>query len=497
MTVTSILPEVVRELVDALGTDVVATDSDVVDSHAADQARFCPVGTPSALVRPRSTAEVSVALQVAARHGVPVVPQGARTGLSGGANAVDGCVLLSLVRMDQILRIDVGEQIAVVQPGVVNAELARAVAGHGLFFPPDPASRESSTIGGNVATNAGGLCCVKYGVTGDFVHALEVVLADGSVLRTGRATAKGVAGYDLTHLFVGSEGTLGVITEVTLALRPQAAAPHTAAACFDNVTAACEAVNDYMTAGARPSMLELMDGPTLDVVSRLRDLGLPHGTRALLLVQSDDDRRATTDLEEFARVCARRGAIEVLVADDPAEGELLVEARRLVRPAHEALGAEMVDDVCVPRGRLADLLRGIEQIGQDHNVLVTCAGHAGDGNMHPSVVFDATDVAMVARAQAAFGGHATGLGPRWHHHRRARRGVTQNGLAGDRTRRGRPSRAPRRQGRARPRPPAQPRQGALRTVVMRVVGVDEGHQGADGLSGAGGGRGFDVHVVNV
>ncbi|HEY5178737.1 MAG TPA: FAD-linked oxidase C-terminal domain-containing protein [Dermatophilaceae bacterium] len=400
---TSIPPDVVRELVDALGTGVVATDPDILGSHAADQARFCPAGTASVLVRPRSTSQVSIALQIAARHGVPVVPQGARTGLSGGANAVDGCVLLSLTRMDQILRIDVAEQIAVVQPGVVNAELARAVARHGLFYPPDPASWETSTIGGNVATNAGGLCCVKYGVTGDFVRALEVVLADGTVLRTGRATAKGVAGYDLTHLFVGSEGTLGLITEVTLALRPQAATPQTAAACFSDITAACEAVNDYMAAGARPSMLELMDGPTLDVVSRLRDLGPPHGTRALLLVQSDDNGRASTDLEQFARVCTRRGAIEVLVADDPAEGELLVAARRLVGPAHEALGAEMVDDVCVPRGRLADLLRGVEQIGRDHDVLVTCAGHAGDGNMHPSVVFDATDDAMVARAQAAFG----------------------------------------------------------------------------------------------
>jgi len=403
VNVASILAGVVGELVEALGAGAVVTDPDVVGSHGADQARFCPVGTASALVRPRSTAEVSAVVQVAARHGVPVVPQGARTGLSGGANAVDGCVLLSLERMDQILRIDVGEQIAVVQPGVINAELARAVASHGLFYPPDPASWESSTIGGNVATNAGGLCCVKYGVTGDFVRALEVVLADGSVLRTGRATAKGVAGYDLTHLFVGSEGTLGVITEVTLALRPQAAAARTAAACFGDVVAACEAVNEYMSAGARPSMLELMDGPTLDVVSRFRDLGLPRGTRALLLVQSDDQAQAVADLEEFARVCTRRGAIEVLVADDDAEGELLVQARRLVGPAHEALGAEMVDDVCVPRARLADLLRGIEQIGQDHDVLVTCAGHAGDGNMHPSVVFDATDAAMTARAQGAFG----------------------------------------------------------------------------------------------
>jgi len=400
---SSIDPGVFRELSDALGASSVVTDPDILASHATDQARFCPLGVASVLVRPRSTAEVSAVLRIACRHGVPVVPQGARTGLSGGANAVDSAVLLSLERMDQVLRIDVGEQIAVVQPGVVNAMLSRAVAVHGLFYPPDPASWETSTIGGNVATNAGGLCCVKYGVTGDFVRALEVVLADGSVLRTGRATAKGVAGYDLTHLFVGSEGTLGVVTEVTLALRPAPSAPRTAAACFGDAASACEAVNDYLSAGARPSMLELMDGPTLDVVSRFRDLGLTPGTRALLLAQSDSEDRAVEDLEEFARVCLERGAIDVIIADDPAEGELLVGARRLVGPAHEALGAELVDDVCVPRARLADLLRGVEQIGRDHDVLVTCAGHAGDGNMHPAIVFDATDEAMAARAHSAFG----------------------------------------------------------------------------------------------
>jgi glycolate oxidase len=394
--------EAVRLLADRLGAAAVVTDPDVLDAHARDQARFCPVGRPLALVRPRSTDEVGEVLRIASAHRVPVVPQGARTGLSGGANAVDGCLLLSLSRLDQILRIDAAEQLAVVQPGVVNADLSRAVAAQGLFYPPDPASHESSTIGGNVATNAGGLCCVKYGVTGDYVRALEVVLADGSVLRTGRPTAKGVAGYDLTSLFVGSEGTLGVVTEVTLALRPASAPPLTAAACFPTAVAACEAVHAYLATGARPSMLELMDRATLEVVSRLRDLGLPEGTGALLLAQSDDRHRAADELEEFARACAAHGAVDVLVADDPAEGELLVQARRLVGPAHEALGAELVDDVCVPRARLADLLRGVERIAADHDVLITCAGHAGDGNMHPAVVFDAADPAVVARAQAAF-----------------------------------------------------------------------------------------------
>jgi len=386
-----------------LPTGAVVTDPDILRGSSSDQARFCPAGDPAGLVRARSTEQVSTVLRLASAHRVPVVPQGARTGLSGGANAIDGCMLLSLERMNQILSVDAGEQVAVVQPGVVNAVLSRAVQEQGLFYPPDPASWESSTLGGNVATNAGGLCCVKYGVTGDWVRSLEVVLADGSVLRTGSATAKGVAGYDLTHLFVGSEGTLGVVTEMTLALRGMTAAPQTAAAIFRDVSAACEAVNDYMSRGLRPSLLELMDGPTIEVVSRYRDLGYPAGTQAVLIVQSDDPAHSADELAAFDHVCTTWGASEVIVADDPAEGELLVEARRLVTAAHEALGAELVDDVCVPRARLADLLRGIAEIGGAHKVLVTCAGHAGDGNMHPAVVFDPADARETDRAWAAFG----------------------------------------------------------------------------------------------
>jgi len=394
---------VLAQLASELGPGAVLTDPDLLRTFSTDAARFCPAGTAAALVRVRSTVEVSTVLRLATQHRVPVVPQGARTGLAGGANAVDGCLLLNLERMNQILVIDPREQIAVVQPGVVNAALSAAVAEKGLFYPPDPASWDSSTIGGNVATNAGGLCCVKYGVTGDWVRGVEVVLADGSVMRTGRVTAKGVAGYDLTHLFVGSEGTLGVVTEVTLALRPKADAPLTAAATFTDVTAACAAVNDYMSSGVRPSLLELMDGPTIQVVSAYRDLGFPPDTGAVLIAQSDEEYRAAEDLGAFADVCRRLGAREVVVADDPAEGELLIEARRLVGPAHESFGADLVDDVCVPRARLADLVRGVARIGQEYGVLVTCAGHAGDGNMHPAVVFDPADDDMSARAEQAFG----------------------------------------------------------------------------------------------
>ncbi|MGW1678114.1 FAD-binding oxidoreductase [Saccharopolyspora sp. NPDC002376] len=393
----------VRALRELLPDGRVFDDVDVLEAYRRDRASFCPAGAPAALVRARSTEDVSTTLAWAHRNRVPVVPQGARSGLSGAANALDGCILLSLEKMDQILDVDASEQIAVVQPGVVNGVLAAKVAEHGLFYPPDPGSRSISTIGGNVATNAGGMCCVKYGVTGDFVRALEVVLADGRVMRTGRRTAKGVAGYDLTHLVVGSEGTLGVVTEVTVALRPAAAQPLTAVAFFPTVADAARTVTGYLAEGYRPSVLEFMDWPTVQAVQKLADLGFPEGMAGMLLVQSDRGDAAPGDLAAFEAVARANDASEVAVADDPAEGELLMQARRLVGDAHENLGvAVLVDDVCVPRRNLVDLVEGLGRIAEQYQVEVLCAGHAGDGNMHPSVVFDASDEEESVRAQQAF-----------------------------------------------------------------------------------------------
>lgn len=387
---------------DLLPPGRVLEDVDVLEAHRSDRASFCPAGEPAALVRARSTEEVATTLRWAHEHRVPVVPQGARTGLSGAANASPGCVLLSLEKMDRILEIDPGEQIAVVQPGVVNAVLAEAVAAEGLFYPPDPGSRNISTIGGNVATNAGGMCCVKYGVTGDFVRGLQVVLADGRVLRTGRRTVKGVAGYDLTRLMVGSEGTLGVITEVTVALRPAAARPLTAVAFFPAVADACRTVADFLGEGHRPSVLEFMDAPTVRAVARLADLGFPPGMGAMLIAQSDNATEAGTELAAFERVARLHAAAEVVVADDPLEGDMLMQARRLVGDALDELGSLLIDDVCVPRRHLVDLVEGMHRIAAEHRISVMCAGHAGDGNMHPSVVFDGADPAETARAHQAF-----------------------------------------------------------------------------------------------
>ncbi|GAA1679573.1 FAD-linked oxidase C-terminal domain-containing protein [Kribbella yunnanensis] len=393
----------VARLKSALGDNAVVDDADVLDAHRNDHATFCKAGVPRVLVRPSTTAEVSEVLKASAEYGVPVVTQGARTGLSGAANAIDGCLLLSTARMNRILEISAEDQVAVVQPGVVNAELSRAVLEQGLFYPPDPSSWEMSTLGGNIATNAGGLCCVKYGVTSDFVRGLEVVLASGEVVRTGRRSAKGVAGYDLTRLIVGSEGTLGVVTEATLTLRPAPEMALTAAATFLSIEDGIAAAAAVMASGLRPSLLEFLDGPTARAIQDYRDMGLPADVGSLLIAQSDRGPRAAEDVAQIAAICTAHGAVEVAEASDAEESRMLLEARRLVNPALEPLGVTLIDDVSVPRSQLVPLLRGIAELGAKHDVLICCPGHVGDGNMHPTVVFDRDDPAAEARALEAFG----------------------------------------------------------------------------------------------
>ncbi|GGS08390.1 FAD-linked oxidase [Micromonospora fulviviridis] len=399
------------ELRTALGDAAVLTDPDLLATHARDEADLCAAGTPLVVVRPRDTAEVVAVVRAAGRHGVPVVPQGARTGLAGAANAVDGALVLSTVAMDRILEVDPVSRIAVAQPGVVNATLAGAVREHGLWYPPDPGSWESSTIGGNVATNAGGMCCVKYGVTTEYVLGLEVVLASGEVLRTGRRTAKGVAGYDLTRLFVGSEGTLGVITEVTVALRPAPEESLTLVAVFPTTAAAGTAVAGMAERGLTPSLLELLDRTHLRAIEAYRPMGLRTDAQALLLAAVDTGSRAADDLARLAEVCTAAGADEVYAATDAAEAAALLQARRLAHPAMERFAAEafpggngglVIDDVAVPRGALAALLDGVARIAEECAVPIGVVGHAGDGNMHPNIVVDRADPASLERGRRAF-----------------------------------------------------------------------------------------------
>jgi glycolate oxidase len=397
------MTDVVEHLRQVLPPEALVTDPDRIESYRYDRAMFCPAGVPLAVVLARETAHVQAAVRIAAQYGVPVVPQGARSGLSGAANAVDGCIVISLEKMDRILAIEPVDRYVVTQPGVFNADLSRAVAEHGLFYPPDPSSWEFCSIGGNLSTNSGGLCCVKYGVTTDYVLGLEVVLADGQVLRTGRRTVKGVAGYDLTKLIVGSEGTLGIITEATLALRPQTARPRTMAALFDSGVAAGQAITEIIRNGVSLSLLEIMDRTTIGAVSTYLRMDLPTEAAAMLIAQSDAGGEAgAADIATVAKLCGDNGAIDCLEADDPAEGELLLEARRAAIPALEQLGTTMIDDVCVPRSRLAEFIGRVERLAAELDITVGVLGHAGDGNMHPTVVFDPTDPAQAERAQQVF-----------------------------------------------------------------------------------------------
>lgn len=399
------------ELRAAVGADAVLTDPDLLRSYQRDEADLCAYGMPVAVVRPRSTAQVAATIRAAAAHGAPVVPQGARTGLAGAANSVEGAIVLAMTAMNRILEIDPVNRIAVVQPGVINATLAAAAAERGLRYPPDPGSWQSSTIGGNVATNAGGMCCVKYGVTSQYVLGLEVVLASGEVLRTGRRTAKGVAGYDLTHLFVGSEGTLGVITEITLALRPAAEEALTMVAVFPSTAAAGSAVADISTHGLSPSLLELLDQTHLRAIEAYRPMGLRTDAKALLLASADTGPRAADDVARLAEICAAAGADEVYTATDATEAAALLEARRLAHPAMEKYAAEafpggngglVIDDVAVPRSALATMLDGVEQIADRYGVPIGVVAHAGDGNLHPNIVIDRADPDSVARGREAF-----------------------------------------------------------------------------------------------
>ena len=390
------------ELRAAVGADGVLTDSDVTAGYARDMMPLAPAGTPCAVVLPRDAAGVQAVVRSCAAHQTPIVPRGAGSGLSGAANAIDGCVVLCLAKMNNIIEVDPDNRLAVVEPGVVNLELREAVEKRGLFYPPDPSSYDWCTIGGNLATNAGGLCCVKYGVTTDFVLGLEVVLASGELLRTGRRTVKGVAGYDLTRLFVGSEGTLGVITRATLALRPIPQAPATLVASFGTTAAAGRAVATIIREGMVPSLMEIMDRTSIRAVQNFGHTDLDNAA-ALLLCQSDSGGEvARRELAAIEQACSAAGAELVYATDDLAEGRLLLAARRAVLPALETLGTWLTDDVCVPRTAITSLIERSESIASRLGLTIAVVGHAGDGNMHPTIVYDSSSPDETARAHQAF-----------------------------------------------------------------------------------------------
>jgi glycolate oxidase len=389
-------------LIAELPEGMVVTDPAVAESYRQDRAFDPSAGKPMAVVRPRRTEEVQTIMRWASRNRIPVVPRGAGTGLSGGATAVDGGLVLSTEKMRDIV-VDPVTRTAVCQPGLLNAEVKKTVAEYGLWYPPDPSSYEICSIGGNIATNAGGLCCVKYGVTTDYVLGVQVVLADGTAVRLGGPRLKDVAGLSLTKLFVGSEGTLGVVTEVTLRLVPPQQPSCTVVADFASVAAAAKAVL-AVTARLRPAMLEFMDSVAINAVEDKLRMGLDRSTAAMLLACSDERGRAGTEDAEFiTAVFTEYGATEVFSTDDPEEGEVFVAARRFAIPAVEAKGPLLLEDVGVPLPALADLVRGIARIAAERDLTISVIAHAGDGNTHPLIVHDPSDPTVTERAELAYG----------------------------------------------------------------------------------------------
>lgn len=380
----------------------VILDEDRMAGYRWDRANDPGAGMPRAVVRVASTADVQEVIRLAARHRVPVVVRGAGTGLSGGSSASPGCLVISTERM-RAIEIDPVTRTAVVEPGALNAEVKAAAAEHGLWYPPDPSSFEICSIGGNIATNAGGLCCVKYGVTSDYVLGMDVVLADGTAVELGGPRLKDVAGYSLTKLFVGSEGTLGVVTRVILRLVPAQRPPHTLVASFPTLGGATDTVLD-ITRSMRPSMLEFMDRTSINAVEDLTKMGLDRQAEGLLVIQSDESNPAAeAEIAAVAAICERHGASEVFSTDDPATGEEFVVARRIAIPAVERQGSLLLEDVGVPIPQLGALVRGIEEIAAAQDVTIAVIAHAGDGNTHPLIVHDPMNAEQSARAQVAYG----------------------------------------------------------------------------------------------
>ena len=366
--------------------DVLVTDAAALEALRSDKSGQRSATPPLAVVEAREIAHVQTALRWASAHGVPVVPRGAGTGLAGGAIAQAGELVISTARMARILQIDEADEFAVVEAGVLNGDLNAALAPHGLWYAPDPASRAISTIGGNIATNAGGLMCVKYGVTREAVLGLTVVLADGRVLTTGHRTVKGVTGYDLTALFVGSEGTLGIVVEATLRLRPlERGGVSTISAAFPDVEAAAHASSAITAAGIRPAALELLDASSLEAIGELLALDLG-GRGAQLLIQTDGPGAVAEADAAVAIVRAHGGTAELAV--DAEAGERLFVIRRAFHPAMERRGTVLIEDVAVPRSALPAMFAAIARIERAHGIPIPTVAHAGDGNLHPNFVFE-------------------------------------------------------------------------------------------------------------
>jgi glycolate oxidase len=359
-------------------------------------------GTPSAVVRPVNTEEVSQVAEFAFHNNTPIVPRGAGTGMTGGAVPVGDTVILSLEGMNRIIDIDAKNMVAVVEPGVINGHLQERLEHDNLFYPPDPASMKFCTLGGNVAENAGGPRAIKYGVTKDYVLGLETVLPDGRVVMTGGSTYKGVVGYDLTRLLVGSEGTLGIITKIFLKVMPLPEETVTMLCTFSNMEDAAQSVSSITASSVIPRVLEFMDNESIRAVENYKSFGLPEDAEALLIIEVDGSHAAVTEeAEKIAAVCTSLKG-HVSIAGDMFSKQRIWDARRAVSPAlYHIKPTKINEDIVVPRGRIPEMLASIREISERHNLITACFGHAGDGNIHVNVMTDKENEEEYRRAEGA------------------------------------------------------------------------------------------------
>lgn len=391
---------VAKELRQIVGTEYFYNAPEDLACYSYDSTYLS--GNPWAIVAPENSEQVAAIARVANEARIPLIARGTGTNCSGGTIPEYGGVVVSLHRLSKILEIDAGNLTATVQPGVITAELQQAVQKIGLYYPPDPGSQNISTLGGNVAENAGGPRCFKYGVTKDFVLGLEVVLADGSTIRTGGKTLKNVSGYDLTRLFVGSEGTLGIVTEITVRLIPLPESKQTLLVAFDDLANAAQAVSDIISNRIVPTTIELMDNETIKLIEAYKTSGLPLVADGCLLIDVDgsnvDVERQANLVEE---ICRKRNG-KVTVARNAADSEKLWAGRRSMMGALASHCYTVIaEDICIPRTRLVDMILKIREIAQKHQLRIPTAGHVGDGNLHPAILTDANNSEEMSRVDMA------------------------------------------------------------------------------------------------
>ncbi len=393
---------VIAELRSLLGAANVLTEMEDRLAYSIDGTMVDRL--PQVIVLPETPLQVSLIVQIARREHLPITPRGSSSGLSGGSLPSSGGIAMAMTRMNRIIEISVEDQVAVVQPGVITGQLQTAVEKLNLFYPPDPSSLTVSAIGGNIAENAGGARCLKYGVTGDYVMGLQVVLASGDIIRPGGRMIKNVTGYDLRSLFTGSEGTLGIITEATLRLLPKPRHTLTLAAYFSDISLAAQTVTNILAQGILPTSIEIMDQTTLQCVEEMLHIGLPVDMDAMLLISVDGNHidSVKQDLAEVERVCRATDGTTVQVAQDDKEAAQLWQARRSVAPAlARRMPNKLGEDIAVPRSKIPEMVKAVRQIASKYQLMIPIYGHAGDGNLHPNILCNKRNADEMQRVRLA------------------------------------------------------------------------------------------------